>query len=88
MSEEILEKSAEAGGGVSGGIGSLSSQVVGEMGYSTQMSGLSTVISKQTLKAQNAGAVAGLGSSMFSAAGGFGTLFPGKGQGGGVPQYT
>lgn len=66
---------------VQGGMSSLSAQTGAELGFGSQMSGLSGIISRQTLKANNASmlgsigsSVANLGGSVFSAAGGFGSL--------------
>lgn len=62
-----------------GGQGSIGSQLGSGLGFSTQMSGLSREISTQTTRAQTGQALAGLGFTAFSAAGGFdslGKLFP------------
>ena len=56
----------------------MSSQLGSSMGFAGQMSGLSDRISMQGQRAATAGAIAGLGSSVFSAAGGFGAIFPEK----------
>jgi hypothetical protein len=52
----------------------LSSQLGGSLGFAGQMSGLSQEISMQQSRAQTAGAIAGLGSSVFSNADGFKAL--------------
>lgn len=65
-----------AGSGLAGGQASLSSQLGGNIGFAGQMSGLSQNISMQQSRAQTAGAVAGLGGTLFSAAGGFGAFSP------------
>lgn len=63
--------SAQASGSLSsssaqGGIGSLSSQLGSELGFASQMSGLSQQISKAQSKAADFNAVAGLGGAMLS----------------------
>jgi type II secretory pathway pseudopilin PulG len=60
--------SAQASGtlgssGAAGGIGSLTSQLGSEMGFSTQMSGLSADISSGMAQANRGGAIAGLGGA-------------------------
>ena len=62
------------GSALGGGLSSLSSQLGGALGYAGQQSGLSREISLQGQRASTAGAVAGLGMNLFSAAGGFGAL--------------
>lgn len=62
------------GSGLAGGQASLSSQLGGSLGFAGQMSGLSQQISMAQSRAQTAGAIAGLGSQVFSAAGGFGAF--------------
>jgi hypothetical protein len=62
------------GSALGGGLSSLSSQLGGALGYAGQQSGLSKEISIQSQRAQTAGAVAGLGMNLFSAAGGFGAF--------------
>ena len=57
--------------GVQGGISSLSSQLGGTLGFSTEMSGLSQRITKLRTKADTYGALAGLGFTVFNATGGF-----------------
>lgn len=54
--------------GAMGGIGSLGSQLGSELGYSTQMSGLSAGITSAQQRAQMWGGVAQLGGSLFSSA--------------------
>ena len=49
--------------GVAGGIGGLSSQLGSEMGFSTQMSGLSQLISSGLAQASRGQAIAGLGGA-------------------------
>ena len=70
------------GSALGGGLSSLSSQLGGSLGFAGQMSGLSKEISIASSKAQTAGAIAGLGGQVFSAAGGFGAF------GGGVTPPT
>lgn len=62
------------GSGLAGGQASLSSQLGGSLGFAGQMSGLSQGISMQQSRAQTGQAIAGLGGSLFSAAGGFGAF--------------
>lgn len=69
---------ALGGSGIAGGVSSLASQVGSEMGFSTQMSGLSRDISDAQMRAmrwqaigQNWSALGNLGASVFNAAGGF-----------------
>ena len=63
-----------AGSGLAGGQASLSSQLGGSLGFAGQMSGLSQQITMAQSRAQTAGAIAGLGSQVFSDAGGFGAF--------------
>lgn len=72
------------GSGVAGGLSSLGSQLGGSLGFSAQMSGLSNQISVASTKANTFGGIASLGNSLFSAAGGFGTMMPGSTAGGGI----
>ena len=62
------------GSALGGGLSSLSSQLGGSLGYASQMSGLSKEISIASSKAQTAGAIAGLGGTVFQGMGGFGEL--------------
>lgn len=71
----VVGGSAEAGG-----MASLGSQLGSALGFSSQMSGLSKQIGMAQSRANTAGAVANLGSSVFQAAGGFGA-FGSTGQG-------
>lgn len=62
--------SAQASGamdssGEKGGIGSLSSQLGAELGFSNQMSGLSAGISSAMGRAQTGGAIANIGGSLY-----------------------
>jgi len=73
------------GSGLAGGLSSLGSQVGAELGFSTQMSGISSDINaaqKDFLKAQQQGsmwgAIGGLGFSVFRQAGGFGAFSGGR----------
>lgn len=75
---------AAGGSGILGGTASLTSQVGESLGFSTQMSGLSREISVASSRANTYSAIAGLGSSVFSAAGGFNTLLPGSTSTGGI----
>jgi hypothetical protein len=69
------------GSGAAGGTASLTSQVGGALGFSGQMSGLSKEIGVAQTKASTGMAIAGFGSSLFQAGGGFSTLFPNMGGG-------
>ena len=64
------------GSALGGGFSSLSSQLGSSIGTSTQLSGLSNRISMAGQSAATAGAIAGLGSSVFQAipGGGFGAF--------------
>jgi hypothetical protein len=62
------------GSGVSGGLTSLGSQVGANLGYSSQMSGLSKEISMYNTQAQTYGAVAGLAGTAFQGLGGWDAL--------------
>lgn len=64
--------------GASGGIGSIGSQLGTNMGYASQMTGLSRMISSFGQRAQTAQGIAGLGMSAFNALGGFGNMFGGN----------
>ena len=71
------------GSGAAGGASSLTSQVGGSLGFSTQMSGLSRDIgiagsaaNAATAKAQTFGSLASFGGSLFTDMGGFSTAFP------------
>ena len=66
------------GSALGGGFSSLSSQLGSSIGTSTQLSGLSNRISMAGQSAATAGAIAGLGSSVFSAVDGFGAMGFGK----------
>lgn len=77
----------EGSSGIAGGLTSLNSQTGSNLGFATQMQGLSDIQSKASLGASKAGAIgsifgsaANLGFSAFSAAGGFKSL-----SGGGNP---
>ena len=59
------------GSAMAGGLSSLGSQLGSGLGFSSQMSGLSADIEKFQSKAAMWGAVAGMGSSLFQAGGGF-----------------
>ena len=61
---------AAGGSGAQGGIGSISSQLATSFGHSTQMSGLSRDITKQYGARADGAALSGIGSSVFSFAGG------------------
>jgi hypothetical protein len=65
---------ALGGSALSGGLGSLSSQLGSGLGFSSQMSSLSKDIEKYQQKAATWGAVASMGSTVFSAVGGFGAF--------------
>jgi hypothetical protein len=65
------------GSALGGGLSSLSSQLGGSLGFASQMSGLSKEISIASQKSQTAGAIAGLGMTVFSETGGFDKLIKG-----------
>jgi hypothetical protein len=56
---------AQGSSAVQGGLSALSSQVGSELGFSTQMSGLSRQISRLSTRADTFGAAAGLGFRAF-----------------------
>lgn len=62
---------ATGGSSVTGGLGSLTSQLGSGLGYSSQMSGLSGLISKQATRASVGGSIANIGGSLFQLGGGF-----------------
>ena len=62
------------GSGIAGGLSSLSSQVGANLGYSSQMSGLSKEISMYNMQAQTSGAIAGIAGTVFQGLGGWDTL--------------
>lgn len=62
------------GSGVSGGLSSLGSQVGANLGYSSQMSGLSKEISMYNMQAQTSGAIAGVAGTVFQGLGGWDAL--------------
>jgi len=62
------------GSGVSGGLSSLGSQVGANLGYSSQMSGLSREISMYNMQAQKYSDIAGFAGTVFQGLGGFGQL--------------
>ena len=62
---------ALGGSALAGGLGSLGSQLSSELGFSSQMSGLSADIEKFQQKAAMWGAVAGMGGTLFQLGGGF-----------------
>lgn len=73
--------SSQAGGtgtssGNAGGIGSLTSQLGSELGFSSQMSGLSHQIGNLQSQISTAGAITGLGGSLFNFGMSGGSLFP------------
>jgi predicted lipid-binding transport protein (Tim44 family) len=57
---------ADTGSGFSGSLGSLGSQLGSGLGFQSQMTGLSGIISSASSNAQTGQALAGLGSSLFS----------------------
>lgn len=67
---------AAGSSGAIGGAGAVGSRLGEALGFSSQQSGLSNIISRQTERANFFSGVAGLGASAFEAGGGFGTLFP------------
>ena len=69
------------GSSLQGGVSSLSSQLGSEMGFSTQMSGLSRDISSAQRSAARWGAISQLGFGLFNALGGFGGIAQGFSQG-------
>lgn len=62
---------AIGGSALAGGLGSLGSQLGSGLGFSSQMSSLSSDIEKYQGKAAMWGAVASMGGSLFQAGGGF-----------------
>lgn len=64
--------------GATGGIGSMSSQLGSNLGFSTQMSALSANISRYTQQANKYSSIAGLGGQLFSAMGGWDAFAPNR----------
>lgn len=64
--------------GAIGGIGSMSSQLGSNLGFSTQMSALSANISRYAQQASKYSSIAGLGGQLFSAMGGFDAFAPNR----------
>lgn len=62
---------ALGGSSIAGGTSSLGSQLGSGLGFSSHMSSLSADIEKYTQRASMWGSIASMGSSVFSAAGGF-----------------
>jgi len=62
------------GSGVSGGLSSLGSQVGANLGYSSQMSGLSREISMNNMNAQKYSNIAGFSGTVFQGLGGWDQL--------------
>ena len=62
------------GSAVQGGVSSLGSQLGSGLGFSTQMSDLSSQISKYSSRAETFGAIGQLGMTVFKGMGGFDTL--------------
>lgn len=62
---------ALGGSALAGGLGSLGAQLGSGLGFSSQMSSLSNDINKFQQRASTWGAIAGMGGSLFQAAGGF-----------------
>jgi hypothetical protein len=71
------------GSSLQGGLSSLGSQVGAELGFSSQMSGLSKDISSAQRSAARWGAISQLGFGLFNAMGGFQGIAQGLGGGGG-----
>ena len=69
-----LGAGVSGGSGVAGGLSSLSSQTGANLGYSSQLSGLSREISMYNMQSQTYGAVAGLAGTAFQGLGGWDTL--------------
>lgn len=65
---------ALGGSALAGGLGSLGAQLGSGLGFSSQMSSLSNDINKFQQRASTWGAIAGMGGSLFQAAGGFGAM--------------
>lgn len=61
--------------GFEGNIGSLGSQLGSGLGFSTQMSGLSSQISSAQSRMQTGSALSGFGFGLFNASGTFGEMF-------------
>ena len=77
------------GSGFSGGIGALSSQLGSEMGYASQQSALSGVVTDASRRAGMWSGIASLGTAAFNAGGGFSAFQrPPQQQQLGVPDYT
>jgi len=62
---------ALGGSALAGGTGALGSQLGSGLGFSTQMSGLSNVISSQTNRANMFSSLASIGSAVYQNSGGF-----------------
>lgn len=62
------------GSALEGGVSSLGSQLGSGLGFSTQMSDLSSAISKYSSRAETFGAIGQLGMTVFKGMGGFDTM--------------
>jgi len=69
---------AAGGSGAIGGAGAIGSRLGEALGFSSEQSALSGIISRQFSRANLFSGIAGVGSNLFQAGGGFGTLFPGQ----------
>ena len=67
---------ASGGSGQFGGINSIGSRLGGALGFSSQQSALSGVVSSAQSRAQTYSGIAGLGSTLFRLGGGFNAIFP------------
>lgn len=67
---------AAGGSGAIGGAGAVGSRLGEALGFSSQQSALSGIVSRQSSKANLFSGIAGVGANLFQAGGGFGTLFP------------
>ncbi len=67
---------AAGGSGAIGGAGAIGSRLGEALGFASQQSALSGIISRQTERANFFSGVAGVGANLFNLGGGFGTLFP------------
>lgn len=74
---------AAGGSGAIGGAGAVGSRLGDALGYSSQQSALSGIISKQNQRAQLASGIAGIGGNLFSLGGGGANIQRAFGMGGG-----
>lgn len=67
---------AAGSSGAQGGAGAVGSRLGEALGFSSQQSALSNIVSRQSERANFFSGVAGVGANLFQLGGGFGTLFP------------